>query len=57
MNWKIGDVVLLKSGSDRMTVVEITKESVVCMWFRMSDHTFQHASIHQDALVEFSRAR
>jgi uncharacterized protein YodC (DUF2158 family) len=31
--FKVGDVVLLKSGGPKMTVSEIDEDSVFCRWF------------------------
>lgn len=37
-NFKIGDVVQLKSGSHPMTVVSAGKNSIICKWFnKISD--------------------
>jgi uncharacterized protein YodC (DUF2158 family) len=33
MRFKVGDVVRLKSGSPKITVVEVDGERVTCVWF------------------------
>lgn len=33
MNFKVGDLVLLKSGGPLMTVYNVTNEMVDCVWF------------------------
>lgn len=37
MNFKIGDIVQLKSGSIKMTIESISEESINCVWMTGGD--------------------
>lgn len=48
---KVGDVVRLRSGSPRMTVVGFGKTGVRVIWFHYNTDTVQRATIPVVALV------
>lgn len=50
---KPGDVVQLKSGGPKMTVLWLDKDRVVCGWFCSDAAEMKTASIHLVALTPF----
>ena len=47
--WKIGDVVVLKSGGTKMTVRSVAGESVNCEWFT-EERQIEQGVFHPDTL-------
>ncbi|MCP3472011.1 YodC family protein [Bradyrhizobium sp. CCGUVB1N3] len=41
MELKAGDVVMLKSGGQPLTVVEVKEEDVLCLWMGMEGNLFR----------------
>lgn len=58
---KVGDVVMLKSGSPVMTVSEVRQDqSILCVWFMGSDDkrgVFAHDMLEQTQLGEYGAQR
>lgn len=53
--FKVGDVVQLKSGGPRMTVSEVDSDGVTCSWFAGTDNKIGH--FPADALEAYTRPR
>ena len=41
MDLKAGDIVMLKSGGQPLTVVEVKDEDVLCLWMGMEGNLFR----------------
>ncbi|MHC4044995.1 DUF2158 domain-containing protein [Bradyrhizobium sp. 23AC] len=41
MDLKAGDVVMLKSGGQPLTVAEVKEDGVLCLWMGMEGHLFR----------------
>lgn len=53
-NFKVGDIVILKSGGPKMTVETIQDEEfIVCIWFNEKQETHQK-KFHQDLLKKYT---
>ncbi|MCO5152566.1 MULTISPECIES: YodC family protein [unclassified Shinella] len=49
MSFKVGDIVQLKSGGPKMTVVQINSSTIIsCSWFAGAKH--ERGAFHPDAL-------
>jgi uncharacterized protein YodC (DUF2158 family) len=53
--FRVGDVVTLKSGGPRMTVVSDGADELVCQWFDERGH-FRQETFHRDTLAPQPRA-
>ncbi len=49
-NFSIGDVVCVKSGGPKLTIVHIESGTCECIWFSGNDTGFKHVKLHQEAL-------
>lgn len=50
--FKIGDVVFLKSGSERLTISRVDDDYVYCSWFSFVNGEFYCERLHEDCLEE-----
>ena len=50
MELNIGDVVILKSGSMPMTVINVEENNVTCQWYSVLDGTFPTMDFVPEAL-------
>lgn len=53
--WKVGDVVRLKSGGPYMTVSNVSKELITCVWFEKqvkNDAAFDPAMLESKADID-----
>ena len=55
-DFKIGDVVQLKSGGPKMTVDAYRTGGLTCVW-HSKDDTFQHCNIRPETLVKVESPR
>lgn len=54
---KVGDVVQLKSGGPRMTVVEVKPEGITCQWYSKEDEDYKSGIFAPDALKPYVSSR
>jgi uncharacterized protein YodC (DUF2158 family) len=52
MEFKVGDVVKLKSGGPEMTVSEVDDDEIECVWFPQGDFTELRKAEFIDATLE-----
>lgn len=56
-NFEVGDVVQLKSGGPRMTVVEVKPEGITCQWYSKEDEDYKSGIFAPDALKPYVSSR
>ncbi|MGI9250418.1 MAG: YodC family protein [Pseudohongiellaceae bacterium] len=49
--FKVGDVVRLKSGSPRMTVINVRGDEVTTEWFDVGENKLKNHTFSPDALI------